>query len=59
MTEDPKEKHNHTGQTPSNVPSKKLINPPKKKGSRKVSAKGDFNTTAKDPKLGSRNTTGR
>ena len=56
---DEKARHNHTGQTPTDVPSKKLINPPKKKGLKKPVTKTDFNTTAKDPKLGSRNTTGR
>lgn len=56
---DEKLKHNHTGQTPSDKPSKKLINPPKKKGEKKPVSKGDLNTTAKDPNLGSRNTTGR
>jgi len=54
-----KNKHNHTGQTPSDIPSKKLTNPPKKKGAKKNVSKSDFNTTAKDPNLGSRNTTGR
>lgn len=54
-----KDKHNHTGQTPSDKPSGKLIHPPSKKGSKKGTVKSDFNTTAKDPKLGSRNETGR
>lgn len=59
MTDD-KAKHNHTGQTPSDVPSKKLLNPPKKKkGAKKADSKSGFNTTAKDPNLGSRNDTGR
>jgi hypothetical protein len=56
---DEKDRHNHTGQTPSDIPSEKLIHPPKKKGLKKAVSKGDFNTTAKDPNLGSRNTTGR
>ena len=56
---DEKAKHNHTGQTPADVPSEKLVNPPKKGGKRKAVSKGDFNTTAKDPNLGSRNSTGR
>ncbi|MBC8051715.1 MAG: hypothetical protein H7Y13_01485 [Sphingobacteriaceae bacterium] len=54
-----KSKHNHTGQTPSDIPSEKLIHPPKKKSQKKIVSKSDFNTTAKDPNLGSRNTTGR
>lgn len=58
MTGD-KSKHNHTGQTPSDIPSKKLINPPKRKGAKKTDSKSGFNTTAKDPNLGSRNSTGR
>ncbi|HEX8376843.1 MAG TPA: hypothetical protein VF602_03435 [Pedobacter sp.] len=49
------DKHNHTGQTPSDVPSPKLISPPKKKGSKKITSKAGFNKTAKDPVLGSRN----
>lgn len=52
--------HNHTGQTPSNIPSEKLINPPKRAGEKKkIDRKSNFNFTAKDPNLGSRNTTGR
>lgn len=52
-------KHNHTGQTPSDVPSAKLTNPPQKKGAKKNVSKGEANTTAKDPNLGRRNATGR
>ena len=56
---DGKSEHNHTGQTPADVPSEKLINPPRKKVQKKAVSKGDFNTTAKDPNLGNRNSTGR
>ena len=56
---DEKDKHNHTGQTPSDIPSEELIHP-RKKQVKKAETKGSgFNTTAKDPNLGSRNTTGR
>jgi hypothetical protein len=51
MADDPKEKHNHTGQTPSDIPSDKLINPPKRKHTKKDS-KSNFNTTGKDHNLG-------
>lgn len=54
-----KKERNHTGQTPSDVPSEKLKHPPKEKETKKAVSKSDFNTTAKDPNLGSRNTTGR
>lgn len=56
---DEKQRHNHTGQMPSDIPSKELINPPKHKHQKKESTKPDGNITAKDPNLGSRNTTGR
>ncbi|WP_207427242.1 hypothetical protein [Pedobacter sp. SYSU D00535] len=56
---DDKPKHNHTGQTPTDIPSEELINPPKKKREKKVDRRSDFNSTAKDPNLGSRNNTGR
>lgn len=55
---DEKDRHNHTGQTPTDVPSEKLIHPPKQHP-KKESTKIKGNTTAKDPKLGSRNTSGR
>ncbi|WP_207423626.1 hypothetical protein [Desertivirga brevis] len=58
--EDEKDRHNHTGQTPSNVPSEKLINPPKRNNlKKKIDRRSDFNSTAKDPNLGNRNNTGR
>jgi hypothetical protein len=56
---DEKDKHNHTGQTPSDLPTSRLTDPPKKKGPKKNVSKAGFNTTAKDPNLGSRNSTGR
>lgn len=52
--EDNKEK-NQNGDIPSDKPSKKLINPPDKKGIVKEH-KSNFNTTGKDYKLGDRNT---
>lgn len=57
---DKKDLHNHTGQMPSDVPGKDLINPPKRKAShKKPDKRSNFNTTAKDPNLGKRNETGR
>jgi len=52
--------HNHTGQTPTDIPSEKLVNPPKRSGDKKkVDRKSNFNVTGKDFNLGSRNSTGR
>jgi hypothetical protein len=44
---DEKDKHNHTGQTPSDIPSPELINPPKKKGTKKDVSKVGASKTAK------------
>jgi len=46
---------NQNGDIPSNKPSKKLINPPKKSGITREH-KSNFNITGKDYKLGDRNT---
>jgi hypothetical protein len=48
-------KRNQNGDIPSDKPSKKLINPPKKSGISKEH-KSNFNITGKDYKLGDRNT---
>gem|GEM_PF-989100 len=53
---DDKAKHNHTGQQPTDVPSEKLIHPPKKKGRRKIDRDNGFNSTGKDPTLGNQRT---
>jgi hypothetical protein len=55
-----REKHNYTGQTPSDKPSKELTNPPDKSNSRKKAAgPKKISTTAKMPNLGNRNDIGR
>lgn len=48
-------RRNQNGDIPSNKPSKKLINPPKKSGITREH-KSNFNITGKDYKLGDRNT---
>ena len=58
--ENQRELRNYTGQTPSNVPSEELINPRKGKGvKKKVDRKSNYNTTAKNSNLGSREDKGR
>ncbi len=55
MAKDEKANRNHTGQMPSDKPTKKLINPPDPARPKKVNRKSNTNTTAKDPNLGGRN----
>jgi len=55
MDKENKKARNQNGDTPSDIPSKKLINPPTKSGMVKEH-KSNFNTTGKDYKLGDRNT---
>ncbi|MEJ6982609.1 hypothetical protein WG906_19240 [Pedobacter sp. P351] len=44
---DEKAKHNHTGQTPSDIPSEKLKHSPPKKGRKKTVSKSNSNTKLK------------
>ena len=53
-TPDEKEKRNHTGQTPSDVPSEKLVKGPDKERPKEIDRQSDKNSTGKDPNLGSR-----
>jgi len=54
-----REKHNYTGQMPSDKASKALTNPPDKNNSRKKAGPKKISTTAKMPNLGNRNDIGR
>ncbi len=56
MEKDEKELRNHNGQKPSDKPTKELITPRKKEEAVK-NRKSSFNTTGKDYKLGSNQTT--
>ena len=51
-------KRNHTGQSPSDIPSEALINPPRKR-ERKKSEPKKISTTGRSPNLGNRNDIGR
>ena len=55
MDKETKKIPNQNGDIPSDIPSKKLVNPPTKSGIVKEH-KSNFNTTGKDYKHGDRNT---
>ena len=55
MDKENKKERNQNGDIPSDKPSKKLINPPRKTGIVKEH-RSNFNTTGKDYKHGDRNT---
>lgn len=55
MAKEKEKVRNQNGDIPSDIPSKKLINPPTKTGIVKEH-RSNFNTTGKDYKLGDRNT---
>ncbi|HEY1024477.1 MAG TPA: hypothetical protein VGE26_04885 [Sphingobacteriaceae bacterium] len=51
---DDKSKRNHTGQSPSDIPTEKLIKGPDKERPKKEDKRSDHNSTGKDPNLGTR-----
>ncbi len=51
-----KEKRNYDGDTPSDIPSEKLIKVPSRHSGKEIRESGK-NSTAKDAKIGSRHTT--
>lgn len=52
--QDEKDKRNYTGQTPSDVPSEKLVEGPPKDRPKKAEKRPGHNSTGKDPNLGGR-----